>query len=53
MLPDEEIEKFDFLEKMALKMGAVDTRVITVADVCVENRVTLKCRAGCVGYGKS
>lgn len=52
MLPDEEIEKFDFLEKMALKMGAVDTIVITVADVCVENRVTLKCRAGCVGYGK-
>ena len=51
MLSNKEIEKFDFLEKMALKMGAIDTKIITVDDVCVENRVTLKCRAGCVGYG--
>ncbi len=52
MLSNKEIEKFDFLEKMALKMGAIDTKIITVDDVCVENRVTLKCRAGCVAYGK-
>ena len=52
MLSNKEIEKFDFLEKMALKMGAIDTKIITVDDVCVENRVTLKCRVGCVGYGK-
>ena len=52
MLSDKELEKFDFLKKMALKMGAVDTKVITVDTVCVENRVTLKCRAGCVAYGK-
>lgn len=52
MLSNKETEKFDFLEKIALKMGAIDTKIITVDDVCVENRVTLKCRAGCVGYGK-
>ena len=52
MLSNKETEKYDFLEKMALKMGAIDTKIITVDDVCVENRVTLKCRAGCVGYGK-
>ena len=52
MLSNKETGKFDFLEKMALKMGAIDTKIITVDDVCVENRVTLKCRAGCVAYGK-
>jgi len=27
-------------------------RAIFASDVFVENRVPLKCRAGCVGYGK-
>ena len=52
MLSDKEIGKFNFLEKMALEMGAVDTKIITVDDVCVENRVTLKCRIGCINYGQ-
>ena len=52
MLSGEEMEKFDFLEKMALEMGAIDTKIMPVTDVFVENRVTLKCKVGCVGYGK-
>ncbi len=48
----EEMEKFDFLKKMALEMGAVDTKIIPVDGVCVENRVTLKCKIGCVSYGQ-
>ncbi len=47
-----EVGKFDFLENAALNMGAIDTKVITVDNVFVENRVTLKCQVGCVGYGK-
>ena len=43
---------FEHLEKMALELGAVDAKVIPADWVCVEDRVVLKCRAGCVGYGK-
>jgi len=52
MQSDENMDKFDFLEKAALKMGAINTKVITVDNIYVENRVTLKCQFGCVGYGK-
>ncbi len=52
MLPQDKIEKFDFLEKKALELGAIDTRIVHVNDVYVENRVPLKCQVGCVGYGK-
>jgi predicted metal-binding protein len=45
-------QKFDFLVDRALELGAIDAKVISAADVFVEDRVRLKCRVGCVGYGK-
>jgi predicted metal-binding protein len=47
------LEKFEFLRKLALKMGAVDAKVITADKVVVEDRIVLKCRLGCVNYGKT
>ena len=44
--------EYAFLCKAALDMGAVDAKIIPVSEIVVENRVTLKCRAGCIGYGK-
>ncbi len=53
MKPGEiELSRFAFLEKAALELGAIDAKVILASDVFVENRVPLKCRTGCVGYGK-
>lgn len=45
-------EKFNFLKKTSLELGAIDVKVIPASMIFVEDRVTLKCRAGCVGYGK-
>jgi len=47
-----DLSRFAFLEKTALGLGAIEARVIPASDVIVENRVPLKCRTGCVGYGK-
>ena len=47
-----ESNQFAFLEKAALELGAIDAKVIPASEVFVENRVPLKCRTGCVGYGK-
>ena len=43
---------FAFLVQAARTLGAADAKVIPASDVIVENRVPLKCRAGCIGYGK-
>lgn len=43
--------QFDFLKESALKLGAIDAKVVQSDHIFVEDRVTLKCR-GCVGYGK-
>ncbi len=43
--------QFDFLKISALKLGAIDAKVVLSDHIFVEDRVTLKCR-GCVGYGK-
>jgi predicted metal-binding protein len=43
---------FAFLVQKARELGAANAKVIPAADVVVENRVPLKCRAGCIGYGK-
>ena len=43
---------YDFLAKAALSLGATDAKIIRASDIVVENRVPLKCRAGCIGYGK-
>lgn len=52
MLSSKEMEKFSFLKENALKMGAIETKLISADDIYVENRVTLKCKVGCIGYGK-
>lgn len=44
--------EFGFLVEKALALGAAEVKVIPATDVVVENRVPLKCRAGCIGYGK-
>lgn len=49
---DLSLENLEFLVKKALDLGALDAKIISTGRVYVENRVTLKCRAGCVGYGK-
>ena len=43
---------YAFLADAARNLGAADAKVIRTKDIVVENRVTLKCRAGCIGYGK-
>ena len=43
---------FGFLCDAARLLGAADAKIISASDIVVENRVTLKCRAGCIGYGK-
>jgi predicted metal-binding protein len=48
-----EVEKFDFLRKMALELGASDAKVIPASQVIVEDRVVLKCKVGCNNYGKT
>ena len=44
--------EFSFLVDTAKRLGATDARIIPAEEIVVENRVPLKCRAGCVGYGK-
>ncbi|WP_292370682.1 DUF2284 domain-containing protein [Methanoregula sp. UBA64] len=44
--------KYKFLVDAAKELGAADVKVIAAGDVIVEDRVALKCRAGCIGYGK-
>jgi predicted metal-binding protein len=53
MAPKNELEKFDFLRKLALELGASDAKVIPAKKVVVEDRVVLKCKVGCNNYGKT
>jgi predicted metal-binding protein len=53
MLSQMGLEKFEFLTKMALKMGAVDAKIITTDKIVVEDRIVLKCKVGCPNYGKT
>jgi len=53
MLSQMGLEKFEFLRKMALEMGAVDAKIITADKVVVEDRIVLKCKVGCPNYGKT
>lgn len=41
-----------FLEIKALELGAITAKILPAEDVVVEHRIPLKCRTGCVGYGK-
>jgi predicted metal-binding protein len=47
------LQKFEFLRKMALEMGAVDAKIIMADKVVVEDRIVLKCKIGCPNYGKT
>ncbi len=53
MLSQIGLEKFEFLRKMALEMGAVDAKIITTDKVVVEDRIVLKCKVGCTQYSKT
>lgn len=43
---------FQYLVEKARSLGAAEAKVILTSDIVVENRVALKCRTGCIGYGK-
>lgn len=45
-------DEFVFLRKNALDLGATDAKVIPTSQVFVEDRVVMKCRTGCISYGK-
>jgi predicted metal-binding protein len=53
MASKSKLEKFDFLRKLALELGAADAKVIPADKIVVENRVVLKCKVGCTNYGKT
>jgi predicted metal-binding protein len=53
MLSIMEAEKFDFLKKIALEMGAAEAKIIPADKVVVEDRILLKCKVGCSNYGKT
>ncbi len=48
-----QLEKFEFLRKTALELGASDAKVIPASKIVVEDRVVLKCKVGCNNYGKT
>ncbi len=50
--PSDLSEKFSFLAEKARSLGAADAKIIPASEIIVENRVALKCRAGCISYGK-
>ncbi|MFH0966769.1 MAG: DUF2284 domain-containing protein [Methanobacteriota archaeon] len=45
-------DEFSFLRKNAVDLGAAEAKVIPTTQIFVENRVTMKCRTGCISYGK-
>ena len=48
----EDSDEFAYLVQAACRLGAAEAKVIPASEIIVENRVPLKCRAGCIGYGK-
>lgn len=48
-----ETDQFRFLGAAALEHGVADARIIPADEIVVEDRVRLKCRTGCHGFGKS
>ena len=43
---------FTLLIEEAYILGSVEAKIIPASEIIVENRVRLKCQAGCIGYGK-
>ncbi len=52
-MPQITAEKYQFLVKLALEKGAADAKIIPANQVIVEDRVVLKCKIGCIHYGKT
>jgi predicted metal-binding protein len=44
---------FDFLKKLAKKLGATSAEIIPTKNIVIEDRVVLKCKLGCEKYGKT
>jgi len=44
-------ENYGFLVSKARDLGAWDAKVVETSQVIVENRVTMKCKTGCITYG--
>ena len=53
MLPQNEVEEFDFLKQLALDLGAADAKIISSEKIVIEDRIVLKCKIGCTNYGKT
>ncbi len=49
--PKERVSEFQFLAKEAMRLGAVQAKVVTPSKVVVEDRVLLKCKTGCNMFG--
>jgi predicted metal-binding protein len=50
--PKRKTKEFDFLVEEAKKLGALEAKIVSPNKMVVEDRVLLKCRAGCDSYGK-
>jgi predicted metal-binding protein len=50
--PKRKPKEFGFLLEEAKKLGALEAKIIHPNKVVVEDRVLLKCRAGCDSYGR-
>jgi predicted metal-binding protein len=53
MLSQTGLDKFDFLKKLAIDLGAADAKIISTDKIVVEDRIVLKCKVGCTRYGKT
>jgi len=53
MVTRKQLEKFEFLQRLALELGAADAKIIPSNSVVIEDRVVLKCKVGCTNYGKT
>jgi len=49
--PNRKTREFNFLLEKAKKLGALEAKIISPDKMVVEDRVLLKCRAGCNSYG--
>jgi len=47
------MNSLNFLRKLALDLGAIGAKIITVNKIVIEDRVVFKCRLGCEKYGKT
>jgi len=53
MAKEDKMNSLNFLRKLALDLGAIGAKIITVNKIVIEDRVVFKCRLGCEKYGKT